>query len=140
MITNGSAITFDVQGSTGGFLPRTVAEVRQSVIDSLTPFFVVTDVALSSSSFLSDPLHSLSDWPYSAVVRVTMQSDYADISDVDSVVAHAFYDAAGELPTVTARGYEPGQSAADSRTGLSLTSALVLIAVALVALAVVKIS
>lgn len=140
MIAKNTVITFDVQGTTGGFLPRTVAGLRQTAIDALTPFFEVQDLSVSSSSFLSDPLHSLSQWPYSAVVRAKMQADYGSIRDVDSIIAHAFYRGAGELPTVTARTYEAGQGAADDRGGPSLTTALVLVAVALVALAVVKIT
>jgi hypothetical protein len=140
MIRNGETITFDVQGTTGGGWPRTVAGVRQEVIDALTPFFEIQDVPIFTSSFLSDPFHSLSQWPYTSTVRATMQSDYADVRDVDSVIANAFYQATGELPTVTARGKEPGQTAADTRSGLSLTTALALVAVGLVAIAVVKIT
>lgn len=140
MVRNGQTITFDVQGSTGAYLPRTVNGVRQAAIDALTPFFSVQDVSIASSSFLSDPLHSLSLWPYRATVRATVQADYADIRDVDSIVANAFYQAAGELPTVTANGYEASQGSADNRGGLSLTGAITLAAVGLVAIAVIKVA
>jgi hypothetical protein len=138
MIANGTTITFTVRGTTGDILPRTVANVRNDVIDRLTPFFDVASVDMSTSSILSDPLHSLSDWPYTAKVHVTVRADYGDIRDVDSVIANAFYNAAGNLPTVTADGFEQGQGT-DSTQGVSLTTALVLVAVALVALAVIKV-
>lgn len=140
MIRNGTEITFDVQGTTGGILPRTIASVRQQTIDALTPFFDVANVSIKSASIISDPLHSLSLWPYTAVVRATVQMDYSDVRDVDSIVAHAFYEGAGEVPTVTARGLEQGQEPGDDRTGFSLTTALVLVVVGLVALAVVKVA
>lgn len=139
MIRNGQVITFAVRGTTGAYLPRSVAAVRQVVLDSLTPFFVVEDLTFKTDSVLSDPFHALSAWPYSASVRAKMQSDYADVLDVDSIVAHAFYNGAGELPTVTANGYERGQGA-DTQTGFSLTQALVLVAVALVAYAAIKVA
>jgi hypothetical protein len=138
MIAKNSVIIFDVKGRTG-YLPRTEAGVRQNVIDGLTPFFEVQDVSLSTSTVLSDPLHQINTWPYTAVVRAKTQADYGHVRDVDSIVAHAFYTAGGELPTVTARGYEKGQSE-DKPTGLSLTTALILVAVSLVALAVVKLT
>jgi hypothetical protein len=140
MIANGQRIVFDVQGTTGNILPRSVASVRQAAIDALTPFFIVEDVSIDSQSALSDPLHSLSLWPYSATVRAVMQSDYADVRDIDSIVAHAFYQAAGEVPTVTAEGLEAAQGPANNSHGLGLTGALTLVAVGLIALAVIKVA
>lgn len=140
MIRHGIERTFDVQGQAGEFQPRTVAGVRSDVIDGLTPFFDVADVAIVTPSFLSDPTAFFVDWRYAAVVRATPRADYGDVRDVDSIVAHAFYDAAGELPTVTARGLEAGQGKAQDTSGLSLTTALVLVAIGLVAVAVIKVA
>lgn len=137
MIASGTALTFDVQGTTGPYLPRTVAAVRRVVIDELTPFFDVSDVAFQTSTVLGDPSHALSDWPYRATVQAVTRADYGDIRDVDSIVAHAFAEATGELPTVTSDA-EDGQDDADARTGLSAGFAGLLIVAGLVAVAVIK--
>lgn len=139
MVNAGTSITFTVKGITGNFLPRTVAQVKANAIDDLTPYFDVTDVTLDTSSIVSDPLHAISEWPYTAHVRLTTRVAYGDVRDVDAIVAHAFYDATGEMPIVTADGFEAGQGS-DASSGLSLTTALIVVAVALVALAVIKVS
>lgn len=140
IVRTGTVLTFTVQGTTGEYIPRAVESVRALVIDGLTPFFDVADVSIETGSFLSDPLHYLSDWPYTATVRATVRTDYGDIRDVDSIVANAFYNAAGNLPTVTADDFEAGQgdSATTAPGGLSLTTTLVLVVVALIAIAVIK--
>jgi hypothetical protein len=142
MITNGTALTFDVAGQTGPYMPRTVSDVRQTAIDNLTPYFDVVSVELKSKGFLEDPVHGILgvNWPYQATVSARVQADYADVRDVDSIVAHAFYEGAGELPTVTARELEHTPGPPESTTGISLTTAIVLVAVALVAVAVIKVS
>lgn len=139
MIASGTAITFDVQGTTGPYLPRTVAAVRRIVVDELTPFFDVMDVSISTSSVLSDPAHALSDWPYRATVQAIVRADYNTIRDVDSIVAHAFAEGAGEVPTVTANvGSDGSQGEADQRAGLSVGMAGLLLVAGLVAVAVIK--
>jgi hypothetical protein len=69
----------------------------------------VHDVTINREDTLFGPSALYWNWRYSAVVTVTTKAAYAKIEDVDSIVAHAFYEAGGELPTVTARGYEPAQ-------------------------------
>lgn len=137
MVNAGSVITFTVRGTTGQYSPRTVAGVRQDAINALTPFFDVTDVTIETQSFTSDPFNYISNWPYTATVRLTTRVAYAGIRDIDSVVAHAFYEAAGDLPTVTGNGYEQGQGQ-DTTTGISLVTLAVLGIVALIAIAVIK--
>lgn len=139
MIRRGTEITFTVNGQAGQW-PRSVADVRSAVIDGLTPFFDVADVTIPTPSFLSDPLDYFINWPYTATVRVTVKADYAEPRDVDSIIAHAFYEAAGELPTVTANGLEQGQGNPTPTKGLSLTTALALVAAGLIALAVIKVA
>jgi hypothetical protein len=139
MIRRGETLTFTVIGRVGEYLPRTESSVRQYAIDGLTPFFDVLSVNLKTKTFLNDPLHVVTNWEYTATVRVTVKADYGDVRDVDSVIAHAFYNAAGELPTVTS-DRERSQSPASTPQGLTLTGAIGLVAVALVATAVIKVS
>ena len=138
MIRNGDTHTFTAVGKVGEYLPRTVEMVRQGAIDGLTPFFDVESVNLKTDTFLNDPLHVVTNWGYIATVRATVKADYADIRDVDSIIAHAFYNAGGELPTVTA-DIERSQDPPRTDRGLSLTGAIALVAVALVAVAVIKV-
>ena len=139
MVKAGSVITFTVIGTTGEYLPRAVGSVRAKVIDGLTPFFDVADVSFSTASLLADPFHSFINWPYTATVRATVRADYGDIRDVDSIVAHAFYNASGNVPTVTSAGLEPGQ-VGNTSTGVGLTSTLVLVAVILALVVAVKLT
>lgn len=138
MIAHGTTITFTVIGQTG-FWPVSIASVRSDVIDGLTPFFDVQDVSLKTRSFLTDPVNYITEWPYEATVRATVRADYGDIRDVDSIVAHAFYNAGSVLPTVTASGYEQNQIG-NQTTGVSLTTALLAVAAVLALLAVVKLT
>lgn len=140
MIRNGQTLTFTVNGTTGQWLPRTVAGVRQDAIDALTPFFDVESVSVNSPSFASDPIHYIANWPYTAYVRATVQADYGDVRDVDSIVAHAFYEATGEIPTVTADALEQAQKPPDERTGVSLTAIFALAVIGIVAFAVIKVN
>jgi hypothetical protein len=142
MIARNTVLTFDVQGTTGQWIPRTIAGIRQDAINGLAPFVDAQDVEVSAPGFLSDPVHSLTNWPYSAVVRARVLADYRDVRDVDSIVAHAFYTAAGDLPTVTARRLEAGQGEAGTTTGPGLGTLFAgsaLVVIALVAIAVVAI-
>lgn len=139
MIASGKTITFSVNGQTG-FWPQSVASLRSGVIDELTPFFDVQDVSVKTRSFASDPVNYVTEWPYEATVRAVTRSAYADIRDVDSIVAHAFYNAGGVLPTVTANGLELGQNDPDPTTGISLTTALIAVAVVLALFVVVKLT
>lgn len=139
MIAHGTAITFTVNGQ-AGFWPESVASVRAQAIDGLTPFFDVADVSLQTRGFIEDPVNYVTEWPYTATVRATVRSDYGTIRDIDSIVAHAFYNATGNLPTVTAAGYEAAQADPSSTTGISLTTALILVAVVLALVVAVKVT
>lgn len=111
MVNAGQRLTFDVVGSTSGFLPSTVQGVREDVVSDLAANFAVHDVTINRQDTAFGPSALYWNWRYTAVATVTTKGAYAKIEDVDSLVAHAFYYGAGELPTVTARGWEPGQGA-----------------------------
>lgn len=139
MIQAGSTYTFDVQGTTGQWVPRTVAGVRADVLDQLSAYFDVEDVSIETTGFLSDPVHYVTNWAYRSTIRASVRADYGDIRDVDSIIANAFYNATGDLPTVTAQGQEGNQSdASTTAPGSSLTSLAFLAVVGLLALAYLK--
>lgn len=137
-VTNRDALTLTVSGTTGEWLPRTVAYVRQTVIDNLSHFFDVEDVSMSTDAFLEDPVHYVTTWPYTASVRVTVRSDYNDHRDVAAIVAHAFYEAAGGMPSVTVDDYDAAPGDPDKKTGVSITTVLIVAVVGLLAIAVIK--
>lgn len=136
MIVHGTRITFTVKGVTGYLLPRNVESVRGIVIDGLTPYLDVISVSFDTNSILSDPFHSLSNWPYTAHVTAITRVDHGDIRDIDSIVANAFYNAAGEVPTVTADGIEAPQ-ADNTQAGISLGTGIGIGGVVVAALAIV---
>ncbi len=109
MVPSGARLTFDVIGSTSGLLPTTVQGVREDVVRDLAANLLVHDVTINREDTLFGPSALYWNWRYTATVSATTKAAYGKIEDVDSIVAHAFYYGAGELPTVTARGYEPGQ-------------------------------
>jgi hypothetical protein len=109
MVNAGARITFDVVGSVSGWLPSTVQGVREPIVSDLAANFAVHDVTIAREDTLFGPSSAYWNWRYRGVATITTKTAYAKIEDVDSIVAHAFYQGAGELPTVTARGYEPGQ-------------------------------
>src|SRR5262245_15906409 len=120
MIPAGTRITFDVQGTTGSYWVRTDEGVRADVITELMGFGTVEDVSIKRPGALEDPwtwgtgLH----WPYRATVRIVTKFAHNSIDDVNSIVRGAFWNSAGEPPTVTANGYQPGQTdAMDPTTG-----------------------
>jgi hypothetical protein len=140
-IHNGDVLTFTAVGKTSEYWPRTADGVRSDALDSLTPFFEVESLNIKTASALGDPVHFVLgvNWGYTATIRAKVRADYGDVRDVDSIVAHAFYEAGGEVPTVTSN-LEQSQDAPKSTEGITLTGAIVLVAVALVAVAVIKVT
>jgi hypothetical protein len=110
MIRSGTRIEFHVSGRTGGLAPVNAGEVQQNASDYLNGFFdgVVVNVVRPGLMAVLDPSQWYY-WNYTATFTGTVKSDYADIYDLDKVVAHAFYAAAGELPEVTAPAYGEGE-------------------------------
>ena len=109
MIAAGTRVTINVQGQTSAWLPLTEANLRDGVIDGLSHTFTVNSVGITP---LGSVYVGLQDWPYSARVNVTTRVSYAKAEDVASIVANAFYQAGGSLPTVNAEGYGPRQDVA----------------------------
>ena len=136
MIAAGSTLTLDVQGTVGEWLPRTADEVRGAVLGVLGGSFTVHDVQIERATFLSDPENLYYwAWGYKAIVTLTTREGYGDAADVGAIVANAFYQAGGVVPTVTVRGSGPQQGPATSYVGVDLSMTLVLAGLALLAVA-----
>lgn len=135
MVPAGTALVFDVQGTTGRFAPRTAADVEVGVSNWLRALMDVTDIQITRDSFLSDPLRLYYwNWPYTATVRATTKATYSAPRDAASIIVSAFRDATGEYPTVTVRGYDAPQGSDVSR-GPSLIGVGSLLALGAVAVA-----
>lgn len=145
MVPAGSVLTFDVLGAAGEYLPRSPQQVRSDVIAGLTPFVDVIALDITRATFAGDPLRFLSNWPYSAVITIRTRVVHGATDDLARVIAHACYEAAGELPTVRTRGFPPppatgiggivleGPSVGDVINPLATTINLGVIALAIVA-------
>lgn len=113
MIPAGTTITFQVAGSTGigltGF-GTSPDSVRNDVTAYLSGFFDVYSVTVNAESLLQSAIEFSWNWTYTATVTLGTREDYGSVDDIGSIVAHAFYQAGGALPTVSAPDYgEPTQ-------------------------------
>lgn len=122
MIPANTVLTFDVVGTTDVTFGTSPSVVRGIVVGALQPYFDAYTVDLIVPGVLSDLLSF--DWvntPYSAVVTLQTRASYADVDDVGSVIANAFYQAVSALPTVTARNSgepTPGSGIVTSGPGI----------------------
>lgn len=142
MLRAGSQVTFDVQGSTGGMLPVDDTDLRNALISKLAAFFQVVNIAIVKGSMVSNIIDfQWFHWNYSATVTIVTRMDYGDVTDLRGVIANAFYDAGGAIPTVTVRGVDMPQGPAVTNTGIGVGSLLAGsgVLVALVAVAAVAI-
>lgn len=126
MVPAGSLITFDVTGTTNLYLATSPVLVRGDVVDALSPFVDVNNVTVIAPTWTSDMLNGFAvNTDYTATVQITTRVDYSDISDLASIVAHAFYTAVNALPTVTAeQSGQPAQQPAIGSSGPTFTSGL----------------
>lgn len=153
MIAAGTVLTFAVDGSAtlGWIDPTETPEgVRGDVIELMRPYVTVNAVTLTPTS---NVYVGIANWSYRAIVQVTTKIAHADASDVGSIVAHAFYEAANLMPTVTQTGEQPanvpggiGQEPDDADNGISamlakffggLQSTVVMVAIGAIVLGVV---
>ncbi len=100
MIAIGARLAFDVVGVAGGWIPTTTDEVRTSAVHQLSLHFRVLNVQVRPQGAIYEML----EWPFIASVEVAPLVPYATIDDAMSVVANAFYESTGNLPTVTDAG------------------------------------
>lgn len=104
MVSPDTIITFDVQGTTDLFFATDPATVRSEVMNELSKNFDVMTAIIKPPSVIQDLMSGLFvNSPYTAVITLQTRSAYGRTSDIGSVIAHAFYNAVGALPTVNAR-------------------------------------
>ena len=102
MVRAGTALTFVVAGRTAGLFPVNAGDVRNDVINRLIPFCTVDNVIINKPALgeIVDPSQWF-HWDYTATVMLRPKADYGTADDVGSIIANAFYQAAGAVPTVT---------------------------------------
>jgi len=108
MIAAGTAITLTVKGSTGEWIPRTVDDVRQGAINSMSAYVTVESVGVTRKS--TSIFRELWDYGYDATVRIRTRVAHNSIDDIIGIVRSAFESSTGETPTVTADGFGFPQS------------------------------
>jgi len=102
-IMAGTSVQFEINGSTGEWIPRTEDDVRSMAVRSLSQYGVVTSLTIVRQS--SRMLAPFWDWRYRADLRMTTKYGHAKIEDLNAIVRAAFWDATGEPPTVTSPTY-----------------------------------
>jgi len=139
MVAADSVLTLEVQGQTGGWVPTDDTGLRAGVLNRLTPYFDVLGATITRGSTLSNILDfQWFHWQYKAVLTIKTRIGYASPDDVRSIVAAAFYNAGGAMPSVSIRSLGETQGPGVEQTGLGLggllTGSTALIVVGLVGL------
>lgn len=112
MVEKGQSIRFQVQGNitVSLFGNSTASEVRKAAANELGQYFDVKDLTLTVNGIVDTLVRF--EWltsPYEARLTVATRSAYGTAGDVGSVVAHAFYNATGSLPSVSIVGVDQAQ-------------------------------
>jgi hypothetical protein len=137
VVKKGTRLTINVEGQIDAVLPLSEANLRASVQDVLShASFTVNSLSITPRSSV---WVGILDWPYSAEVQITTTIDYASANDPGSIVANAFYQAGGSLPTYTVQGYggtqKPGVNPSPS-TGPGLGTGLFMFGILAIAVAI----
>ena len=113
MIPKGTTFDYNVQGVTSlAWLQPlfTVGMFDGAVRTDLAKSLDVVSLNLQASTWVG-----VLPYQYVATLRVTTRVDHALASDVRAIVAHAFYEAAGTMPSIQQAGTAPpGSSAANT--------------------------
>jgi hypothetical protein len=117
MITAGTPVSFQLSGQVriGVFTPWTDAEdVRAGIINAMTPNLRIYSVTVRPTSFVA--VGAL-DWSYTASVVVASKVDHGMVDDIGSIVANAFWQVTGDVPTYGAGQVVPVPIAQPEPTG-----------------------
>lgn len=109
MVRAGTALTVEVTGTAGSWWNPANAFVTENGI--------VADVRAACLPYMNVDTFTIDDrgisdvveWTYRASLTIRPKADYGDADDLASIVAHAFYEATGYLPSATVGpGSQPG--------------------------------
>lgn len=118
MIATGTKITMSVKGETTNTIWNPLGfqtdDLRRGVIDVLSSRMTVNSLGVTARTAI---FTGYVGWPYTATITVTTRTAYAKAEDVASIVANAFYQTGGALPTVNAQGYPSTGSYAPNDPG-----------------------
>lgn len=109
MVPAGSLLTFDFRGTAGGWVPTTEDQVRSDLIAQLGGFLTVQSLELHGQG----AFYELLEWQFTGRLVARTQVAHAQLADVESIVAHALYEATGHAGTVGAKGTQ-GDIGSDS--------------------------
>src|SRR3954470_2737181 len=97
MITKGTSLTYGLTGDVHALFYETTQDLRGDVSGQLAQYFDVSGLTVTPHGLV---LTGTMDWSYTAQVTVRTQRDYGSEADIRSVVAHAFWEAAGAAPEI----------------------------------------
>jgi len=121
MVAADSVLTLEVQGQTGGWIPTDDTALRAGVLNRLTPYFDVISATITRGSTVANILDfQWFHWNYKAVIAIKTRIGYASPDDVRSIVASAFYNAGGAMPSVSIRSLGVTQGPGVEQEGPSL--------------------
>lgn len=123
-VSAGQRIRFTVAGSTGEWAPRTTDDVRSQAIAILSQYGVMNTLTITKLSSRL-PVVDLWDWRYTADGVLTTKYAHNSIEDVRSILFSAFWNAAGEQPTIALPDYGEIQGpGVNDDTGVSVNKLL----------------
>lgn len=105
-INANTAVQFIVQGSTGEWVPRTPDDVRSNAVAAMSRYGTVLSLTINKEAGRL-PISGIDlwDWRYTATGTLRTSYSHASLEDVRSIIAGAFWGAAGEQVTVSFPGY-----------------------------------
>lgn len=106
MIAAGTRLTMSVKGETTNTIWNPLGfqtdDLRRGVMDALASTFTVNSLSVTARTSVYT---GYLGWPYTCTIVVTTKTGYAKAADPASIVADAFYQVGGALPTVNISGY-----------------------------------
>jgi hypothetical protein len=111
MVRAGDRFTFDISGIAGGWTFTTIDAVQADIAAQLRTHFDLQTLTVDAGG----SFYELMQWPFRAIVNLTVREAHNAVNDVSAVVAHDVYLATGYLPSVSATS--AGQPAQTPREG-----------------------
>lgn len=114
MVPAGSVLSFELRGTAGGWVPTTLDALRSDLVNYLSSYVTVQALTVQNEGSFYEQL----EWQFISRVTVVTWEAYGKPEDVASIVAHAVYEATGNLPSVGTIGSQgastPGAGLASS--------------------------
>lgn len=119
MVPAGSVLSFELRGTAGGWIPTTLDALRSDLVNYVSSYMTVQALTVQNEGSFYEQL----EWQFTARLTVQTWDTYGDVKDVASIIAHAVYEATGNMPSVGAVGSQ-GASTAGAGLAASIADAI----------------